>query len=134
MVYLNQDMCSFNAEQARGEYHNTISYLMINRNMNVHEAMGWLAGRHAMIVENILRCLEEELPWKIGTGTEIAQYIEGMMTWVRADTSWSFTTKRYFGDKVLEVRKSRVVTLLPRQETAASDKQGPSEIPYHAPS
>lgn len=89
--------------------------------MSIDEAMNWLSKRHAITVEAIFRCLEEELPWKIGTDTEIALYIEGLLNWVRADNSWSFKTQRYFGDKGMEIKDSRRVTLLPRQEPLIAD-------------
>lgn len=40
-------------------------------------------------------------------------YVDGLGQWVRGNDDWTFESHRYFGDKGLEIQKTRLMTLLP---------------------
>ena len=102
-------MCSFNREHTREDDHNLIAVLMFNLKYDMLEALQWLSSRHRELVEETLQCVNEEIPWKLGTGTEIALYVEGLLNWVRAENSWAFESWRYFGENGARIRESRMV-------------------------
>ena len=86
-----------------------IAVLMFNLKYDMSEALQWLSSRHRELVEETLQCVNEEIPWKLGTGTEIALYVEGLLNWVRAENSWAFESWRYFGENGARIRESRMV-------------------------
>lgn len=45
----------------------------------------------------------------------VRQYVMAMETWVAGNLTWSFGTRRYFGDEHLEIQKTLTVTLAPQQ-------------------
>ena len=47
---------------------------------------------------------------------DVARYVDAMGQWVIGNLEWSFETKRYFGGNHAEVRRTRVVTLRPKEE------------------
>lgn len=42
------------------------------------------------------------------------RYMNGMAQWVGANVQWSYESERYFGKRGLEVKRTRELTLLPR--------------------
>ena len=81
--------------------------------VDVRGAVEWV---EKCCIDIIDRCLQvyDNLPWKEDTHPEIFKYVTGVMNWARANDSWSFESRRYFGDSGMEIMKSRVVELLPR--------------------
>ena len=106
-------MCSYNVEQARGDQHNLIPVVIHELGVDVHGAMQWIEKCYNYTIDRCLR-VYYGLPWKKDTHPEIFEYVNGVMNWARANDSWSFESRRYFGDSGMEIMKSRVVELLPR--------------------
>ena len=46
---------------------------------------------------------------------DAAAYVQGLQDWIVGSLHWSFMTERYFGKQGAEVKKHRVVTLLPKR-------------------
>jgi hypothetical protein len=46
----------------------------------------------------------------------VARYVNSMGQWVIGNLEWSFATQRYFGVNYAEIRRTRVVTLRPKEE------------------
>ena len=46
---------------------------------------------------------------------DVALYMQGLQDWIVGSLHWSFMTERYFGKSGAEVKKHRVVRLLPRR-------------------
>jgi len=44
----------------------------------------------------------------------LKEYVDLVGNWTRANCTWNFETRRYFGDKGLDVQQKRWVPLLPR--------------------
>lgn len=54
-------------------------------------------------------------PWGSTIDQDVATYLLSMEQWVIGYLHWSLSTERYFGTAVEEVKKTRVVTVLPRK-------------------
>lgn len=52
-------------------------------------------------------------------GTEIDRqvdlYVDGLADWIVGSLHWSFETERYFGKNGRQVKKTRIVELLPKR-------------------
>ena len=46
---------------------------------------------------------------------DVALYMQGLQDWIVGSLHWSFMTERYFGKSGAEVKKNRIVRLLPRR-------------------
>ena len=57
-----------------------------------------------------------QLPsWGADVDRDVAVYVQGLADWIVGSLHWSFESERYFGKGGREVKKSRVVNLLPRR-------------------
>ncbi|KAM7192315.1 terpene cyclase [Naviculisporaceae sp. PSN 640] len=119
MISMCNDLYSYNKEQATGEAdHNLITVVMHQFGLTLHEAYEWVGSYHDDVLEEFID-LYETLPWfpneSEATNQELREYVNGLGDWVRANERWSFEGGRYFGDKGMEVLKSRIVALLPQK-------------------
>ena len=84
-------------------------------NIDAQGALNWIAGYHAAL-ENRFHVAYQSLPRFGGPlDLEVQSYIDGLGNWVRANDSWSFESARYFGDRGLEIMKTRRLNLLPKK-------------------
>ncbi|KAI9447578.1 terpenoid synthase [Lactarius indigo] len=121
MIILDNDIASYNVEQARGDDgHNIVTVVMHEHKTDIQAAMNWVDDRHKELEARFMELYENKMP-KFGepVDTELARYADGIGNWVRANDQWDFETERYFGKEVAEVGRTRWVTLLP--------KEGPAE-------
>ena len=101
-------------EKARGlELHNSVELVMHEQGLDIQGAIDWLelyaAGVHAGFLDNVAN-----LPsWGKDVDRRVEIYINGLAQWVRGYDDWAFESGRYFGNKGLEVQKTRIVSLLP---------------------
>lgn len=130
----DQDIFSFNVEQSRGEFicnktiplidwvvainpaddHNLIVVIMHQEKVDVQTAMD-IAGD--MFKENMDRFFLERdnLPsWGPEIDKQVDLFVDGLGYWISGNINWSFETERYFGTANAEVKKTRLVNLLPR--------------------
>ncbi|KAH9071470.1 terpenoid synthase [Lactarius deliciosus] len=117
MIILDNDIASYNVEQARGDDgYNIITIIMHQHKTDIQGAMNWVDDRHKELEAKFMDLYENKIP-KFGepVDTELARYVDGIGNWVRANDQWDFETERYFGKKALEVGRTRWVTLLPKE-------------------
>ncbi|KAF8882265.1 terpenoid synthase [Infundibulicybe gibba] len=118
MVIVGNDLCSYNVEQARGDDgHNLVRIVMHERGGTLEEALAWISRLHDDLVGTFLEEYKH-VPSKWGSpalDAQVAEYVYGLGNWVRANDSWNFESERYFGKEGPEVKKTRVVRILPRQ-------------------
>lgn len=110
-------MHSYPVELARGiAFHNIVTSIIQEHEMNVPEAMQWLEdfGRHR--VNTFLDGFEELPSWGPEIDRDVQKYIESIGYLVRGADAWSYESERYWGKKGLEVQQTRVVTLFPEAE------------------
>ncbi|KAH9030941.1 terpenoid synthase [Lactarius pseudohatsudake] len=136
MIILDNDIASYNVEQARGDDdHNIVTIIMHQHKADIQGAMNWVDERHKELEAKFMNLYENKIP-KFGepVDTELARYVDGIGNWVRANDQWNFETERYFGKKAPEVGRTRWVVLLPkeRQEyigpSARSKTRSPSYV------
>lgn len=53
--------------------------------------------------------------WGPEIDRQVAIYVDGLADWIVGSLHWSYESERYFGKTGLEVKKTRVVNLLPRR-------------------
>ena len=54
--------------------------------------------------------------WSPEIDAEVAIYVDGLADWIVGSLHWSFESERYFAKAGPEVKKTRVVELLPRRK------------------
>jgi hypothetical protein len=110
-------MISYNKEQACGkETHNIVTVVMLHNKTDIQGAMDWTYQYHKEIQGKFMDIYENKIP-KFGepVDTELAQYVDGIGNWVRANVEWSHECERFFGKEGKEIQKTRWVTLLPKE-------------------
>lgn len=68
--------------------------------------------------QSIDRFIEQRahLPsWGPDIDQQVEKYVGGLADWIVGSLHWSFESERYFGKSGLDVKKTRVVELLPRR-------------------
>ncbi|KAH7886304.1 terpenoid synthase [Phlebopus sp. FC_14] len=117
LVIIDNDMASYNREQATGDKnHNLISAIMHETGLDSSGAMSRAASYHAEIETKFIDGLSKVPSWGPLIDSQLKRYLHGMANWARANYCWSYESQRYFGNKGLDVQKSRMIPLLPRAE------------------
>lgn len=107
-------MLSFNKEQACEQTHNMVIIAMQQFNTDIAGAVEWMYNYHLGLQAKFTEKYFQIPRWGGPVDRQIAQCIDGVANWVRANDQWHFESGRYFGEKAREVQKTRWVTLLPR--------------------
>ncbi|KAI0345586.1 terpenoid synthase [Trametopsis cervina] len=117
LIALNNDILSYNREQAAGnDRHNIVTVVMHQYNLPLPEAMQWVAKYIDGVKAKFLDTVKIVPSWGEEVDMQVAEYIDQLGNWPRANYCWSFESARYFGSKGLEVQKTRFVPLLPKAE------------------
>ncbi|KAG1778792.1 terpenoid synthase [Suillus placidus] len=126
MIFLNNDIASYNVEQARGdEGHNIITIVMHELDTDVNGAMLWVADCHTKLETKFLQAMAAIPKWGELVDSQVMQYCDGLGNWVRATCDWSFESERYFGPNGLEIQRKRWIMLMPKDSLKGSDDIGP---------
>ncbi|KLO14895.1 terpenoid synthase [Schizopora paradoxa] len=116
LVTWSNDIFSYNVEQSRGDTHNMICILQEHYGMELQEAVDYVGEMCRITIENFKEN-SKRLP-SFGcpkVDADAAAYVKGLQDWIVGSLHWSFMSKRYFGDDGAEVKKHRVVKLLPKR-------------------
>ncbi|KIO32334.1 hypothetical protein M407DRAFT_214286 [Tulasnella calospora MUT 4182] len=107
------DMYSFNVEQSKGDTQNLVVIAMNELGLDVQGAVDHVGD---MIRQRIDQYVMEKYcvpSWGEEVDAQVAKYVEGLESWVIGVLHWSFDSERYFGAKHEQIKKDRIVTLLP---------------------
>ncbi|KAI0298098.1 terpenoid synthase [Multifurca ochricompacta] len=118
MILLDNDIVSYNKEQARdNDSCNIITILMHQNKTDIQGAMDWIYEHRKGLERTFMDIYENKIP-KFGepVDKQLAQYVDGLGNWVRANGQWGFETERYFGKRGAEFQKTRWVKLLPKRD------------------
>ncbi|RPD81425.1 terpenoid synthase [Lentinus tigrinus ALCF2SS1-7] len=116
LVLLDNDIASYNKEQATGDdRHNILTIAMHQFNMSLDSAINWVANHHKEVEMRFLDALERVPSWGPAVDKQVAVYIDQLGTWPRSNYCWAFESGRYFGSKGREYQKTRLVPMLPKQ-------------------
>jgi len=88
--------------------------------LHPHAALLHISELHSSLIWEFVETAKDAPRRGSPLDLQVAMYIDGLANWVRANASWSFETKRYFGEEGIEVQKTRIVDLLPKANGAAS--------------
>ncbi|PFH50636.1 hypothetical protein AMATHDRAFT_3814 [Amanita thiersii Skay4041] len=116
LVTWSNDIFSYNVEQSKGDTHNMIPVVMNEHGLDLQSAVDFVG---AMCKQSIDRFKQERanLPsWGPEIDREVSIYVDGLADWIVGSLHWSFESERYFGKKGREIKKTRVVELLPRRQ------------------
>lgn len=110
-----KDLYSYNFERSRGiDDHNMVTVVMKEKGVDIQEAIDYIEKRFNNIAQKFLEDMKDVPSFSETLDPLVAEYVWGLGNWVTGFLEWAFESKRYFGSKGPEVKKTRVVELLPR--------------------
>lgn len=111
----NQDIYSYNKEQATGDdQYNIITIVMNQYGYTLDEAMKWTANCHEEVEARFMKGMKELPYFGPEVDPQLQQFIQALALWPRANDCWSFESGRYFGSRGLEIQKTRTVPTMPK--------------------
>ncbi|KAG1902522.1 terpenoid synthase [Suillus fuscotomentosus] len=120
LIFIDNDMTSYSKEQAAGnEFHNLISIVMLELDLDSGSAMAWAAHYHTEVQKRFIDGLAKVPSWGPSVDVLVKEYLNGAANWVRASHSWGFESQRYFGTMGPKIRQTRLVPLLPGPDRKA---------------
>ncbi|KAI0089641.1 isoprenoid synthase domain-containing protein [Irpex rosettiformis] len=130
LIILDNDMASYNREQATGDDHyNIITIVMRQFNLSLPNAFNWAARYHDEIKTKFLDGLKKVPSWGKELDDQVAMYIDHLARWPRGSDCWNFESGRYFGSKGLEIQKTRYVPLYPKRKRVTHLHKEDIDIP-----
>ncbi|KAI0740999.1 terpenoid synthase [Earliella scabrosa] len=99
MILLNNDLVSYNKEQAVGDVHNFVAMVMNENKVDLEGALGRLAEEHKERVDRAVELWPRALSLPCATAKvakDLAFYVDHLMGWPRGFDCWSFESGRYF--------------------------------------
>lgn len=90
---------------------------MHEHNTDVNGAMLWVEDYLLKAGERFHAAMAALPQWEEPLNSQVKEYCDGLGQWVRATDAWSFESERYFGNKGLEIREKRWMSLLPKKDT-----------------
>ncbi|KAL5510886.1 hypothetical protein ACEPAG_4643 [Sanghuangporus baumii] len=115
MIIIDNDLVSYNKEQAVGDDHcNILTVVMKESNGDLQDAIQWAVNYHSEVQTKFLDGLNQLPSWGPNVDRQLKRYLSGLANWARGNICWSFESGRYFGNKGLEYQKTRLVPLLPK--------------------
>ncbi|CCM03654.1 uncharacterized protein FIBRA_05798 [Fibroporia radiculosa] len=130
MVIIDNDMCSYNREQATGHGDfNLVTVTMHEFHLTVNEAMNWAVDYHSKLQGKFLDGLKKVPSWGPEMDKQVADYLSDLGNCPRGNLCWNFESGRYFGDKGAEVERTRCVPLLPKLENDMTLRRAEVSVP-----
>ncbi|KAF7440249.1 Alpha-muurolene synthase [Pleurotus ostreatus] len=118
LVTWSNDIFSYNVEQARGDTHNMIVILMKYHGHTLQSAVDYVGELCCQTINNFCANRQVIPSWGPETDRMVQEYVQGLQDWITGSLHWSFKTHRYFGTNGAEVKKTRLVELLPLKNGA----------------
>ncbi|PCH37689.1 terpenoid synthase [Wolfiporia cocos MD-104 SS10] len=116
LVTWSNDIFSYNVEQSRGDTHNMIPILMIHQGLSLQEAVDYVGQLCKETIDGFIENQKRIPSWGPEVDREVVLYVQGLQDWIVGSLHWSFMTERYFGKSGAEVKRHRIVKLLPRRD------------------
>ncbi|KZT04442.1 terpenoid synthase [Laetiporus sulphureus 93-53] len=115
LVTWSNDIFSYNVEQSKGDTHNMIIVVQSQQGLDLQSAVDFVGELCKQSIDRF-QYLRENLPsWGPEMDRQVQIYVGGLADWISGSLKWSFESERYFAKTGLEVKKTRVVNLLPRR-------------------
>ncbi|TFK63351.1 terpenoid synthase [Pluteus cervinus] len=116
LVTWSNDIFSYNVEQSRGDTHNMIVILMKYHGHDLQGAVDYVGNLCAQTIDTFVENRKNLPSWGPEIDDMVQKYVQGLADWIVGSLHWSFQTRRYFGTEGMEVKKTRIVQLLPLRE------------------
>ncbi|KAI0677719.1 terpenoid synthase [Trametes maxima] len=117
MITTINDILSYNREQATGnDDYNLLTVVMRELNITFGDAIAWVMDYHDGVAKKFIDGLNNLPSFGTHIDAQLEEYLQGIANWPRCVDSWSFESKRYFGEQGLEYQRTRLVPLLQRRE------------------
>ncbi|KAJ7633070.1 terpenoid synthase [Roridomyces roridus] len=113
LVTWSNDIFSYNVEQSRGDTHNMIVILMKYHEHTLQSAVDYVGELCRETIVSFQRNRTLVPSWGPEIDSMVHRYIDGLESWIVGSLHWSFMTERYFGASGEDVKKNRLVVLLP---------------------
>jgi hypothetical protein len=97
------------------DLHNIITCVMNEHHTDVNGAMLWVENFILGVAERFLAAKAALPTWEEPLNSQVKEYCDGLGQMMRAHDDWSFESERYFGDKGLEIKENRWMSLLPKK-------------------
>ncbi|KAJ7654615.1 isoprenoid synthase domain-containing protein [Mycena polygramma] len=115
LIILDNDIASYNKEQAAGDdRYNILTIVMHRFNIDLHDAMAVVCDHHTELEGKFLAAMKTVASFGSEVDEELQEYIQHLAGWPRSNDCWNFEGGRYFGSKGLEIQKTRCVPLMPK--------------------
>ncbi|KZT33895.1 hypothetical protein SISSUDRAFT_365159 [Sistotremastrum suecicum HHB10207 ss-3] len=118
LIVLENDICSYNVEQARNDSSlSIISVVSQELSLPLQESLSYVGSWHHNLLLSFLS-KRESIPYEsfpVERRGDVEEYVWGIGNWLRANVEWSFETERYFGMGGGEVRVRMEVGLLSKK-------------------
>ncbi|KAJ7633071.1 isoprenoid synthase domain-containing protein [Roridomyces roridus] len=114
LVTWSNDIFSYNVKQSRGDTHNMIVILMKYHEHTLQSAVDYVGELCRETIDSFQRNRRLVPSWGTEIDSMVQRYIRGLESWIVGSLHWSFMTERYFGASGEDVKKTRVVSLLPK--------------------
>jgi len=111
LVWLINDVYSWNVEQSEGQTANMVTVLMNRNGMTIQEAVDFVAVEVSQRFKLYLES-KSRLPASWLSDNHVRAYLTNLEDWVVGYITWSFESPRYFGGGVEEIRKTLTVTVI----------------------
>ena len=108
-----QDIYSYNVEQSKGDVHNMINVVVNEQGLDLQSAFDFVGDLCKHSMDRFIECRKQLPSWGPEIDRDVAIYADGLEHWMVGCLHWSFDTERYFGTHGHEIKKTKVITLLP---------------------
>ncbi|KAJ7645684.1 isoprenoid synthase domain-containing protein [Mycena polygramma] len=130
LIILDNDIASYNKEQAVGDdRHNILTIVMHQFNIDLGAAMAWVCDYHEEVEARFLDGLKRVPGFGPGVDEQLHEYIEHLANWPRCNDCWNFESGRYFGNKGVEIQRTRHVVLMAKVKMDPSLKRENVVVP-----
>ncbi|KAL5510885.1 hypothetical protein ACEPAG_4642 [Sanghuangporus baumii] len=122
MIIIDNDLVSYNKEQAVGDDHyNILTVVMQELKFDPQGAIQWAVDYHSKVQTKFLDGLNQLPSWSPNVDRQLRRYLSGLANFARGNICWSFESSRYFGNEGLEYQKTRLVPLFPKADSIRKD-------------
>jgi hypothetical protein len=95
-----------------------VTILMEHHGLDLQSAVDRVGEMCRETIDNFGKDRKKIPSWGPEIDRDVSRYVHGLEDWIAASLHWSFMSERYFGPKVVDVKKNRLVDLAPRRVQA----------------
>lgn len=100
-----------------------IAILMNLRGLDLQSAVDFVGDLCKQTIDAFIQNQRAVPSFGPALDRDVAHYVQGLQDWIVGSLHWSFMTERYFGRAGAEVKKHRIVRLLPRRDDRAQTSE-----------